>query len=381
MGWLNGVSERAHKLLLLAVGLGVGGTESHVLELASRLDRARFDVTVCALKGEDVIAAELRSRGVRVITLGGRGVLDGRVLVRLWRLLRRERPDIIHAFLFWANLACRLVGRLLHVKIRLSSYHDVAVRRIWHQLIPDRLTMPWTHAIVCCSEAVCRSVRAQLGGEEKKYVTIPFGVDVDRHVGAGSLQRRDLGLREELAVLGTVCRLVEPKKGLGILLQAVARFRERLPSPGLQLLIVGEGPAYQSLREQSERLGIAPWVVFAGVRRDIPALLPLLDIFVLPSLYEGFGIAILEAMAAGRPVIATETGGIPEVVIHRETGLLVPPGNPEALADAIQWVLSHPEDAKALGARGRERAYKHFSIEAVVRQHEALYETCLREPA
>ena len=171
---------RPFKLLLLTIGLGVGGTEAHVLELASRLDRRRFDVTVCALKGDDVIAGELRKRGVRVITLGGRGKLDARVVWKLWRLIQRERPDIIHAFLFWANLACRVVGRLLHVKIRLSSYHDVEVRRIWRRLIPDRLTMRWTHANVCCSEAVCRSVRAHLGGEEQKYVAIPFGVAVDR---------------------------------------------------------------------------------------------------------------------------------------------------------------------------------------------------------
>lgn len=359
--------------MLLAVGLGVGGSESHVLELASRLDRARFDVLVCALKGEDVIAAELRNRGVRVVTLGGRGKLDARIFVKLWQLIRKERPDIIHAFLFWANLACRVVGRLLHVKIRLSSYHDVEVRRIWHRLIPDRLTMRWTHANVCCSEAVCRSVRAQLGGEEKKYVAIPFGVDVEQHDGVGLLKRRDLGLREEPAVIGTVCRLIEPKKGLAVLLQAAARLKEQAAAPGFQLLIVGEGPAYGSLREQCERAGLTPWVVFAGLRRDVAGLLPLMDVFVLPSLYEGFGIAILEAMAASRPVVATAVGGIPEVVVHGETGLLVPPGDPVALADALHELLAHPDRARELGARGRERAREKFRIEAIVKRHEDLY--------
>jgi glycosyltransferase involved in cell wall biosynthesis len=128
-------------------------------------------------------------------------------------------------------------------------------------------------------------------------------------------------------------------------------------------------------------MGLAPWVVFAGMRRDIPSLLPLMDLFVLPSLYEGFGIAILEAMAAGRPVVATAVGGIPEVVVHGETGLLVPPGDPVALADALHELLAHPERARALGARGRERAREKFRIESIVRQHEALYEACLRQSA
>lgn len=375
------MSERTHKLMLLAVGLGVGGTESHVLELASRLDRARFDVTVCALKGEGVIAAELRNRGVRVVTLGGRGKLDARVLLRLWRLVRRERPDIIHAFLFWANLAGRVVGRLLQVPVRLSSYHDVEVRRIWHRAIPDSLTLSWTHSLICCSDAVRRSVRSHLGGEAQKYLAIPFGIDIGLYERAASVKRRELGLREDLAVLGTVCRLIEPKKGLAVLLQAVAQLKEQAGTPGFQLLIVGEGPAYGGLRALSERLGIAPWVVFAGLRRDIPGLLPLMDLFVLPSLYEGFGIAILEAMAAGRPVVATAVGGIPEVVVHGETGLLVPPGDPVSLADALRELLAHPERARVLGARGRERAREKFRIESIVRQHETLYEACLRQSA
>ncbi len=371
------MSGGTHKLMLLAVGLGVGGTESHVLEVASRLDRARFDVTVCALKGEDVIALELRKRGVRVITLGGRGKLDGRVVWKLWRLIRQERPEIIHAFLFWANLACRVLGKLLHVPLRISSYHDMEVGSGGYRLVADRLTAQWTHVMNCCSEAVRQSVRSRIGGEEAKYVTIPFGVDLSRFEGGGVLKKPELGLQEGPAVIGTVCRLVEPKKGLGILLEAVAQLRKQAPVPGCQLLIVGEGPAHESLRERSEKLGIAPWVVFTGMRRDVAGLLPLMDVFVLPSLYEGFGIAILEAMAARRPVVATAVGGIPEFVVHGQTGLLVPPGDPVALAAAVHSLLSHPEQARLMGVRGRERARDHFAIESVVRRHEELYESSL----
>jgi glycosyltransferase involved in cell wall biosynthesis len=352
-----------------------------VLELASRLDRERFDVTVCALKGEGTIVRELRNRGVRVVTLGGHGQLDARVLFRLWRLARKERPDVVHASLFWANVAARVVGRLLKIRVVISSYHDVLAGKRWLPRMVDRLTMRWTHVVTCCSEAVRQDVLRQIGGSPGKHLTIYNGVDLGRFDASLGLTKTELGLREGVPVIGTVSRLVEPEKGLRILLQAVARLRRQLSSPGCQLLIVGEGPALQQLRGLSAELGIAPWVVFAGVRRDIPGLLPLMDLFVLPSLYEGFGIAILEAMAAGRPVLATAVGGIPEVVVHGETGLLVPPGDPVALADALRELLAHPERAQALGLRGRERAREKFRIESIVKQHECLYEACLRPSA
>jgi glycosyltransferase involved in cell wall biosynthesis len=142
-------------------------------------------------------------------------------------------------------------------------------------------------------------------------------------------------------------------------------------------LIVGEGPARGPLESLIHRLGLSTCVRFAGARRDIPRILPALDVFVLPSLYEGFGIAILEAMAAGKPVVATTVGGIPEFVVPGETGLLVEPGNAEALAVAIGCLLHDPEGARQMGIRGRARALAGFQMSTVVRRHEQVYEACL----
>jgi len=366
--------------MLLVVGLGVGGTETHVLELASRIDRNRFDVMVCSLKADACLATELRQRGIRVVALDGEGMLDFRVLFRLWRVLQQERPDVVQAFLFWANLSARLMGRVLKRIRVISSYHDeivtegVVIRAI------DRLTTRWTNVVVCCSDAVRRSVAECIGDVGVRYVTIPFGVDTTRfeHCGAGA--KVELGLRKDVPIIGTICRLVEPKKGLQVLLSAMGILKAEVSSPGCQLLIVGDGPARPMLEAMSRRLGIAPWVVFAGVRRDIPQLLPLLDAFVLPSLYEGFGIAILEAMAAGKPVVATTVGGIPEFVVPGQSGFLVPPGDAHALARAIKQLLDEPEKARAMGRQGHEHVKKHYSVESIVRQHEQLYELCLAQP-
>jgi glycosyltransferase involved in cell wall biosynthesis len=172
---------------------------------------------------------------------------------------------------------------------------------------------------------------------------------------------------------------VEPKKGLRVLLEAFAQLQRVHGVSGCQLLIVGDGPARTMLESLRDRLGLTDRVIFAGTRRDLPQVLSLLDVFVLPSLYEGFGIAILEAMAAGKPVIATAVGGIPEFVEHARTGVLVPPGDSMALASAIKEMIVCPARAKSMGCHAQAYVRKHHTIEASVRQHEDLYELCLSQ--
>ena len=365
------------KVMLLAIGLGVGGTESHILDLALRIDRSRFDVTVCTLKSGGRMADELHAKGIRVLSLGGIGKLDVRVLFRLLKVIREERPDVIQAFLMWANVAARICGRIVRTFSIVSSYHDEVVSEGWIVRLLDRLTLNWTHGMLCCSEAVRRSVLSRIGGNADRFTVIPFGVDVDRFEKALAAARRDLGLFDDGPVIGTVCRLVEPKKGLSVLLEAMGELKRRLGKPPCQLLMVGDGPAREALGALRDRLGLSEWVVFAGTRRDIPCVLHALDVFVLPSLFEGFGIAILEAMAAGKPVVATRVGGIPEFVVHGQTGLLVEPGNATALAEAIGSLLQDPERAKGMGMRGHARALAGFQMSAVVRRHEQVYEACL----
>lgn len=367
-------------MLLLAVGLDVGGTEAHVLELASRIDRSKFDVLVCSLKPVGRLGSELHARGIRVVSLNGAGKFDLRVIGRLWSVLRREQPDVVQAFLFWANVVALLCGRILRSFSVISSYHDEVVSEGWVNRVIDRTTMKWATHIVCCSEAVRRSVEQRIGGGKNNFAIIPFGVDTGWFREPRGISGRTIALQHELPVIGTVCRLVEPKKGLKYLLEAVAQLEQEAGKPVCQVLLVGEGPAEQSLRALSKRLGISARVAFAGVRRDIPEVLSLLNIFILPSLYEGFGIAILEAMAAGKPVVATMVGGIPEFVVSGQSGLLVPPGDAPALARAIKQLLDEPEKARAMGRQGQEHVTKHYSIESVVRQHEQLYELCLAHP-
>jgi len=178
------------KLMLLAIGLGVGGTETHILELASGIDRSKFDVTVCSLKPGGCVIDELRRRGIRVVCLNGAGKFDLRVLFRLWRLVREERPDVMQSFLFWANVSARVLGRVSKAVRVVCSYHDEIVSEGRLMRMIDRLTFRWSHAVVCCSEAVRRSVVVRLGAPAAGQTIIPFGVDTEplKLEHAGQLQ-------------------------------------------------------------------------------------------------------------------------------------------------------------------------------------------------
>ena len=368
---------RSLRVLLLTVGLGVGGTETQILELASRLQARGTDVVVCALKGEDVVAQELRQRGVRVVTLKGRGSWDVLVLLRLAKLIRLIEPDVLHSFLFFANIGARLIGRLLAVPVVISSYRGVEVHRTGVRALVDRMTLGWADAVTCCSDAVRGTVEQNLRLAPKKLVTIHNGIAFDRFIQTTPFSRANLGLHDQGPVIGTVCRLEEPVKGVSLLIEAVAQLAAQRPALNVQLLVVGEGPAGAALRAQAERLHLGDRVVFAGLRRDVERLLPLMDVFVLPSQYEGFGIALIEAMAAGLPVIGTDVGGVPEIITHQQTGLLVPPGDAQALATAIERFLLDGALAQAMAKAGQRDVCSRFSLDRAVSQHETLYRACV----
>ena len=373
-----GHDTRRLKVLLVTVGMDIGGTEGQLLEIASRLDRRRFDVTVCILKPLGCVGHELMARGIPVTSLHGKGAWDVRVLYRLVREVRRIQPDVVHSFLFFANVAARLACLVEGRSVVVSSYRALPFWTTRSRRLIDQSTAWMVDAMTCCSEAVRREVVRSFEQRHIPIVTIHNGIDVEQWTNQMSAEVRPaVELRPNLPVIGTVCRLKEPGKGLTTLLEAVALLQQN-GTPMCQVLIVGDGPAAESLHGLAARLSISKSVVFTGSRRDVPQLMGLLDVFVLPSHYEGFGIAIAEAMAAGKPVVATTVGGIPEIVKHEETGLLVPPAQPAALADAIRRCLERPQWARQLGANGRRRASAEFAISGTVHRHELLYESLVQ---
>ncbi len=234
-----------------------------------------------------------------------------------------------------------------------------------------------TDLVIANSEAVRQDVMQGEKLPAHRVMVIHNGIEVARYAQpADEGLRRSLGLREGAPVVGVVANFI-PYKGYHFFLEGWTSVL--LEFPEAVALLVGEGPLRKELEAQVEGMGLKPSVRFLGSRHDVPALLALMDLLVHPSLEEGFSNAILEAMPAGVPVVATPVGGNPETVVHGQTGFWVPPRGSKALAQAMLWLLEHPVEAAKFGEAGRRRVAARFDIDKMVREHEDLYMTLVRE--
>jgi glycosyltransferase involved in cell wall biosynthesis len=381
-----GGKRRKARLLHLLSGATVGGCERHVLDLLSHLDRDRYEPWLAyfeALPDEaEPMAPHFRAAGVRTVDLGARRRTDPAAFWRLGRLIRRGCFDVVHAHSFRTELGAILWGRLLgRVPVVLRTVHNTDEFYVHPRYAAlARTSAAHLDHIVVISDSVGRYLRDKVGLPAGKMTRIYYGLDVgswdvalDCHC---SQARNDSRGVARPPTIGVIARLA-PQKGHRILFDALPAVLERVPE--LRVRVVGheELSTVAELRAYAASRGVAERVCFEGFRDDVATVLRELDLFVLPSLWEGFGLVLLEAMAAGRPVVATNVGPIPEVVADGETGLLVPPGRPEALAEAIVRVLTDRPLAERLGRAGRARAEREFGLDRMVDRTDALYRQLL----
>jgi len=319
------------------------------------------------------VAQQIRALGIPVTDLGMTAKWRLDALWRLYRLLRRRHPTILHTWMFHANIPGRVLGRLAGVPIIISGERTMGQESRWRYWL-NRITDPLTDRVVCVSQLVADFVVAEVGIPRHKTIVIPNGIDARafERLPAQREARAGLGLPLDSTLVGTVARL-DPVKRLDVLLQALASLND------VYTIIVGDGPERTRLEALSKQSEIGGRVHFAGQQEDVRPWLAAMDVFALSSDWEGMSNALLEAMAASLPVVAAAVGGTPEVVVDGVTGLLVPPRDPDALAQAITRLLRDPDLRRRMGCAGRERVEQHFSIKETVRQTEALYETLLRE--
>jgi glycosyltransferase involved in cell wall biosynthesis len=367
-----GAHARRPRLLVAITLAEVGGAQSYVALLLPALTE-RFDVTVAAWGPGPLREAAARA-GARYVPLrhvqrAVHPVRDVLGLVELVRLCRAVRPDILHANSSKVGVLGRLAAALARVPIRVFTVHGWAFKadtgltaRLY--LLADRLVRPLTTAIVCVAEGERIAGLAARTCTDRQAVVIPNAVDVAAFAPADP--------RREPPLVVSVGRLKAPKD-FDTLVRALAL----LPAGRRRATIVGDGPDRPALEDAARALGVD--LELAGERDDVPELLAGSTVFVLSSRSEGMPISILEAMAAGLPVVASRVGGVPELVEDGVTGLLVPPGDARALADALGRLDADPELRARLGAAGRARAAERFDLPRFRAAHVDLYARLLAE--
>lgn len=360
--------------------LSTGGAQIALLRLLSAIDRNRYNPSViCFNIGNCLISKEIKNLNIPVINLGmtHKGRFDA--FLRLSRLLHDTQPVILHTWLFHANIIGRLLGRFNKVPIIITSQRSINTNGVWREFL-----MRWTSGIDDKIIAVCEAVRkAEIESSNvpsDKVITIHNGIDPIAFTSVSNEAaleiRNSFEIPDDALLLGAIGRL-HPSKGFNDLISALAYIKAKTNS--VRLIIVGEGELRDSLDLQIINHNLSGTIKFAGLRNDIPELMSALDVFVSSSIWEGLPNVVLEAMAAGKPVVATSVGGTPEVVVDGETGLLVPPRNPEALARAIIRLLKNPELCTRMGHAGKERVLKQFSIQRMVTKTQQLYKELMIE--
>ena len=351
---------------------GGGGAEKVLVDLALHLDRSRYNVTVCATRQARNYQPLLDSAGVRTMVLRRNSRWETYKMAEVVRMLRRERVDVLHTHLFGSNTWGRLLGRLAGVPVIIAHEHWSS--RGQNEIWMDRLMYRLSDRILVTSEA---SKQIVMSSERipARYLSVVYnGVDIGKfasHDDRGEV-RAELGVPADAVLVGAVGRLTADKGGQAVLIRAVGRVRETCPH--MRLVMVGEGPLRPGLEQLTAQLGLSESVVFTGLRADVPRLLGALDVFVLPSEREALPVAVLEAMAAGLPVVATRVGGLPEVVEDGVTGFLVPPGDVDAMQSVLAKLAGDPALAARLGAAGQAHVQAHFTVQQMVRQVERLYD-------
>lgn len=343
--------------------LGYGGAERLLVDLLKNIDRDKFNVEViCLIKGGDFVE-DLAEIDVPVKILGKRGKLGLAMMWRLKKYLVETQPDIVHTHLFAGDFWGRVAAYLAGVKIIISTEHNINTSegklKDWLKSKTNRLATK----IIAVSRSVKNYTIKKYQTPAEKISVIYNGIDISRF----SFESVDFNNK---IIFGTVGRLTK-QKGHKYLISAFKKVSQKLPEA--ELWIVGEGELRDDLTKQIAKLNLTEKVKLLGTRKNIPAMLNEFDIFVMPSVWEGLGIVVLEAMASGLPIIASDVDGLSELVKDNQNGLLFESKNIEQLSQKMTELVQNETLADKFSRAGREMVENNFDLKKVVREYEEVY--------
>lgn len=349
------------RLALVLQDLEFGGTQRQVLQLAARLDKTRYAVELWILRAGGGFIPEAESLGVPLRFLSKARSVGPAALTNLWRAMRKQRPDLMVAFTAVPNIWCRIMGRLAGLPIIVGTCRGGgSIRRQ-----RERWLWRLAHHHICNASSLRKALTRRIGVPEDRVSLCENGVDVPPAASRSRVSGKQIL---------SVGRLVEDKDQ-ATLIKAFALAQRQHPEATLTL--VGDGPLGPRLRDLAASLGVLASMTFLPGRPDLTALYAECAFFVLSSRTEASPNVLLEAAAAGKAVVATRVGGIPDLVEHEKTGLLVDSGSPEEMAEAISRLLAEPALCRAMGDAGRERVRTRFSVQNMVDRHAAIFAALL----
>lgn len=334
------------------------GAGMYYLNTIPVFDKRKFNVTLCVLREEDYLIKLFTDKKINIRILK-RGKFSPMTLVDILRIAKEEKIHLIHAHGYGAANFGRLVGMIRGIPTIVHAHDDDRYYPLYQNLA-DLLLRNYTDKAIAVSESVKESCINKRNISKDKTFVIHNGISLqDFATPEGERvqkERKRLGIESDFKVIGTVAKLRE-EKGTRYFIESAAKVLEIFPKTNL--LVAGDGPLIGELKNLTEKLGIGNRVIFAGFRDDIQVILSIIDIFVIPSITEGSPLALLEAMAMGKPIVATNVGGIVEILRDGETGLLVPSRDPEAIAEKIVHLFRNEAESRKLGLRAKEEVEKY----------------------
>lgn len=364
---------RRIRLMQITHDLGLGGLERVIVTLLRTIDRSRFEPSILCLRRLGPMAAEIEGLDVPIFqvpwTMGKPNYLAFR---EVGRVLRAQEVDVIHTHNTWAFVDGGLGGMLAGVRTHIHTDHARTFPDHLRYVMLEHFLSYRAYKVVGVSQHTADNLHDYEWISRRKLTVITNGIETDRFqspIDKGA-KRRALGLPPQGLIIGLNARLT-PQKGVTHLLQALPAILRRFAD--VTVVVAGEGDLLPALEAEADALGVAAHVHFLGLRTDVEELLQLYDVYVSPSLWEGLPMSLLEAMAAGCPIVASDVGGVSTALRHRVSGTLVAPRDPSALAAALTELLADPDLRRRYSLAARKDAIDRFSAAAMTRRYERLY--------